>query len=79
VVRLDRTDSDENSRTRLKRGGGDELELACLVASADESGQVVALDPDLGSTQLGTQAVERMERCWQGSQFGPRPLAEALK
>jgi hypothetical protein len=52
VIRLDGSYRDKSVRADLEGIGNDEFELPSLVAAARQPGEVIALDPDLGPTEV---------------------------
>src|SRR5262249_21706057 len=49
------------------------FEPACLVASSSQAGQIVALEPQLGSVDVSTEIRQWQNWCRQLSQRKPRP------
>ena len=62
VVRLDRTHRNQRVRAGSQGIAHQEFQLAGLVAAARQSGQVIALDPELGSAQVCAEIGELMDR-----------------
>ena len=67
MVGLRRAAGDQRVAALRQRIGGEELELAGLVAAGKEAEQVVALDPDLGPTPPGQLAARALVKCGSGS------------
>ena len=62
VVGLRGTLGDEGVRALLHRVGDQVFQLAGLVAASSQSGAVIALDPQIGATQCGCEAVHGLQR-----------------
>jgi hypothetical protein len=78
VIRLHGSHCDERVRTDLEGIADDELELPSLVAAAGQPGEVIALDPNLGPTDVIRQAAERVDRCREARQLHPRIARESV-
>ena len=76
VVRLRRADRDERVGSLGERVGDEELELARLIAAAGEAEQVVALEPQLGATEVTRQVRQRFERGRAGGIAAARKAGE---
>ena len=63
VVRLDCAHGDQRVGTLCQRVGDEELELARLVAALRQSEQVIALEVDVGATEMAGKMGHLFERC----------------
>ncbi len=72
VVALQTAAGDERVIAVIDGVGGDELQLAHLVATEGTAGQVVALDPQaMAATPLAGGAFEVLQRGWRAGQVDP--------
>jgi hypothetical protein len=76
VVRLQPSGGDEDVGLLSDRFSDEILERTGFVSAQTETGAVVALDPDLGSTEHPRETRQRFERCWQESQANVINLTE---